>query len=162
MLSIYTSECFQIDPNTHYISWALESGLGFAFYQTMSCLNLDMRRTMDIFIRINAAGETVSLYPSANITLMPEGEYDDKTTYRLFNAALRAQNLQIKADVVIFDMRNYCYDVVHGNAEYLHMIKQAYDCMEIFCKNGSKEDWIVLCSPKEKLPSWATPYLRQL
>ena len=136
--------------------------LGFAFDYTMRSLGLDFSRTMDIFVKINTTSETATLYPKAPITIMPQGDFDDKTIYKHFDDALKAQNIYIKAKRVIFDMRNYNYNHPRGNEEYVDMIIHSYRIMETVMKADDRaiEDWIIVCAANEKIVGLASKYVK--
>lgn len=151
-----------MSDSVHYISWACESGLSYPFSYVSKELGTDFSSTIAMFHKINTAGETGSFYPLANITLMPVGEYTDDQIYVQFNDAMKAQNLYIHANTVVFDLRNECYSYI-DHEEWFNMIYDAYTLMKISCKVKEQdiEHWKLLCLDCGGIKSLAKNYMRR-
>lgn len=163
---INTSFLPDFSKDIHYISWTPNANNVGAFcfsasgYSSLSCayaivsqeMGFSERETVDLFRMIDSANETGTLYPKANITIMPNARpYSDEEIYKHFNDALKAQNQFVKASNIIFDMSSYgYYNTKAGmvdNGEYFYMIKHAYDSSRIFVGDSST-NWFVICDEK--------------
>ena len=100
-----------------------------SFVYAITYLNLPDINTGELFRKVDLSDEVCTLYPRANITIIPTHRivYSDKEIYRYFHDAMKAQNVYIKADNIIFDMRYYQYFNPHrrcyDNLEYLYMLQ---------------------------------------
>jgi hypothetical protein len=90
--------------------------------------NLPDLNTDELFRKVDMSDEVCTLYPRANITIIPtyRAEYSDEEIYRYFHDAMKAQRMYINADNIIFDMRYYFYynpyTKSYDNLEYLNML----------------------------------------
>lgn len=130
----------------HYISWA-QGGLTYPREIISILLNKNrMDVEHNLFNKINSGDETVCLYPSYNITLMPYSPHaKDPIIYGHFNDALKAQNLYVKASTLVFDMRSYQFygeNNNQDNCDYIEMIRHAYNNAKILGR--ADEDWWVI------------------
>lgn len=135
-IKIITDECFIPDfsKDVHYISWTPFNPLSTTLYSQLDWVDAIVRHSVsgidpeEFYRIIDFINETGTLYPKANITIMPSYRqpYSDEEIYRHFNDAMNAQNQYIRAKNVIFDMRNYAYINPYtnepNNEEYIKMI----------------------------------------
>jgi hypothetical protein len=97
-------------PGLTVVSQCVEFGGGF-----------DVRQRNDFMLRVNHAKETGTLYPQANITLLPsptasyggmdqnvhhEGEYSEAQVVAQILDAFKANSQYIKSRTIYFDFRN--------------------------------------------------------
>ena len=118
----------------HYISWTPCHDMSVSGYASLSFVyaivytNLPDLNTDKLFREVDMSDEVCTLYPRANITIIPthRGAYSDEEIYRHFHDAMKAQHTYINVDNIIFDMRYYCYYNPHtksyDNLEYLNML----------------------------------------
>ena len=123
-----------IKKSIHYISWTPCLARGISVYESLSYVyailytNLPDLNTDKLFREVDMSDEVCTLYPRANITIIPtyRVEYSDEEIYRYFHDAMKAQYMYINADNIIFDMRYYCYynpyTKSYYNWEYLNML----------------------------------------
>ncbi|MFO7801352.1 MAG: hypothetical protein R6V55_03535 [Desulfovermiculus sp.] len=124
----YVDEDMRTDPNfaslvkngdIHYVSLA-EPGLNVVSAVILGC-GFDHRERNDFMRRVNHAKETGTLYPKANITLLPvprasyggmddniyhDGEYSQAEIVAQLLDAFKAQTEYIKSRAMYFDFRN--------------------------------------------------------
>lgn len=99
-----------------------------SYVYTILYTNLPDLNTDELFRKVDMSDEVCTLYPRANITIIPtyRAEYSDEEIYRYFHDAMKAQRMYINADNIIFDMRYYCYynpyTKSYDNLEYLNML----------------------------------------
>lgn len=165
-IKILVDETYMPDfsKNIHYITWTPRSdwplkykdsyvpysGLSYPFAVLYSA-GFD---PIPFFMMVDQNGETGTLYPDANITIMPSGVFEDEDIYKHFGDAVEAQRL-IKAESIIFDFRFYNYISPHSfksnNLEYYKMIdynKSRFDFDEtkvriyvLVCSGNIIERW---------------------
>lgn len=159
-IKIITDESFfpNFKKSIHYISWTPYSTLSVTGYSRMTYVDAIVRSDLpdinpeELYRRIDFLNETGTLYPKVNITIMPSYRqpYSDEEIYRHFNDAMKAQNLYIHADNIIFDMRNYSYISPYTNQpndkEYIRMI---YHNHSSSCILGDKRNTYVIMLNKD-------------
>lgn len=140
MFRIFKGEGFVPDftQDVHYISWTPYAGncggyhasgyssMFWSYAITCRALNISEESAIKIFEYIDRKSETGTFYPKAPITIMPNcRRYSDWEIFSHFDDAFECQNNLVKAENVIFDMRNYTYYMPNGepsNGEYAYMI----------------------------------------
>ncbi len=138
----YDHDKHRFKDGWHYISWANAHGMTFTGAYIRFTLGLNDDSTYHLCEKINRSHETGTLYPKANMTLMPIDSQDaDEDIYEHFNDALKAQNIYVNAHNIVFDMRHYEY--CKGNGDYVYMIKNAYN---LSFSQGQNQNWYVLLS----------------
>ena len=116
-------------PGLTVVSACVEFGGGF-----------DVRRRNDFMLRVNRAKETGTLYPQANITLLPsptasyggmdhnvhhQGEYSEAEVVAQILDAFKANSQYIKSRRMYFDFRNLGVSESHYLASLRAAIHQA-------------------------------------
>ena len=104
----------------HYVSLAVP-GLTVVSYCVEFGGGFDVRQRNDFMLRVNHAKETGTLYPQANITLLPsptasyggmdhnvhhEGEYSETEVIAQILDAFKAKSQYLKTRTMYFDFRN--------------------------------------------------------
>ncbi len=172
-IRIITDECFFPDftKDIHYISWTPFNPLSATNYSQMDYVDAIVRFSApgvtpeELYRRIDFSNETGTLYPKANITIMPSYRqpYSDDEIYRHFNDAMKVQNQYIHAKNVIFDMRNYSYINPHtkkpDDEEYIKMISNAASLNNRILGQAANIFYVILL-PQEagKLDSFYVEY----
>lgn len=154
MLKIIVSQkTFHITKDTHYISWAYESYIGYTCSYLHKLLGVEFAEAMSLLHTINEPAETGTFFPRARITLMPWGDFDDGEFQRHLLDAIRAQNVYVKADSVVFDLRDRCL-TEKEYSRYIRKIEIVHEAMEGVCKmrKCEPESWTVLCRDEALIP----------
>jgi len=119
----------------HYVGLAVP-GLNIVSTCVLFAGGFETRQRNDFMLRINEAKETGTLYPQANITLLPsptasyggmdhnvhhKGEYSEKELIAQMLDAFQANSHYIKSPTMYFDFRNVGVNESH----YLASLKAA-------------------------------------
>ena len=160
MIKLITKEDFMpnFQKSIHYISWTPFNPRSVTGYSSMDFVDYIVRQNTGVsnpeylYREIDSKNETGTLYPKANITIMPSYNqpYEDQEIYKHFNDAMKVQIQYIKADYIIFDMRNYeyisPYRNVPDNLEYMRMID--YNITRINILMNKNTEVYIVCLDK--------------
>jgi len=135
----------------HYVSLAVP-GLTVVSACVEFAGGFDVRRRNDFMLRVNHAKETGTLYPQANITLLPsptasyggldhnvhhEGEYSEAEVVAQILDAFKANSQYIKSRTMYFDFRNLGVRESH----YLGSLKAAIQRAGVEDRAGEVITW---------------------
>lgn len=137
-IKLITEEGFipDLKKDIHYITWTPRTQMPMRYNDTLvpysglsypyAIIGKTIGDPIPFFLNVDSACETGTLYPAANITIMPSGIFDDETIYRYFHDAVKAQQM-IRARNVVFDYTFFTYVAPHtlrsDNYEYFKMIE---------------------------------------
>ena len=142
-----------VTRDTHYISWAYESWMGYTCSYLHEMLGVEFTEAISLLHNVNEPAETGTLFPRARITLMPWGDFDEAVFYRHLLDAIRAQNVYVKARSVVFDLRDRCRTEKEYKW-YIRKIEAVHEAMEGVSKlrGIEPECWTVLCRDEDTVP----------
>jgi hypothetical protein len=111
----------------HYVSVAMP-GLTFASANVEFAVGFNIGQRNDFMMTVNRAKETGTLYPKANITLLPspsasyggmdsntynDGDYSAEEVCAHILDAFKANSQYVKSKKMYFDFRNMCVSETH-------------------------------------------------